>query len=209
MNKLVKDALILTVITLVAGVALGLVYEVTKDPIAIANENARQAAFKALFAEASFEDYADFDADAAKACADAVVPDEVPSNGYSSGDVDFNECVVAYDSSGTEIGKVFSVTSHKSYGGDVTVVVGINADGNLAGYSITQISDTPGLGMKAKEDKFSSQFKDIAADFLTVVKSGKGDGQIEAISGATITSKAVTNAVDCAIAYSKSIEGGQ
>lgn len=209
MGKLVKDALVLAVIALVAGVALGLVFEITKAPIAQANENIRQNAFKELFADAaSFEDY-DLDAAAAVAAADEAVPAAVPGNNYASGDVDFNEVVVALDGSGNEIGKIFSVTSHKGYGGDITVVVGIDAENNMVGYSITKIAETPGLGMKSTEEKFSSQFRNITKGFLEVVKSGKSDGQVEAISGATITSRAVTNAVNCVVAYSSAIDGGE
>ena len=66
MNKLVKDALVLTAIALIAGVCLGGVYEITKDPIAKAQESATQESYKAVFADAaSFEDLEGFDADAA------------------------------------------------------------------------------------------------------------------------------------------------
>ena len=56
MNKIVKDALILFAITLVAGVLLGFVYDITKDPIAAQNEKAKQEAYKEVMADAdSFE----------------------------------------------------------------------------------------------------------------------------------------------------------
>lgn len=56
MKKIVKDALVLFAITLVAGILLGVVYQITLDPIAKANENAKEKAYKAVLAEAdSFE----------------------------------------------------------------------------------------------------------------------------------------------------------
>ena len=62
MNKLVKDALVLTAITLIAGVCLGGVYEITKDPIAKAQESATQESYKAVFADAaSCEDLEGFE----------------------------------------------------------------------------------------------------------------------------------------------------
>ena len=115
MNKLVKDALVLTAITLIAGVCLGGVYEITKDPIAKAQESATQESYKAVFADAaSFEDLEGFDADAAtKIAADA---------GYT--DDDITNCVVAKDDAGQAIGYVITITSHAGYGGDITVLYG-------------------------------------------------------------------------------------
>lgn len=154
MNKLVKDALVLTAITLIAGVCLGGVYEITKDPIAKAQESATQESYKAVFADAaSFEDLEGFDADAAtKIAADA---------GYT--DDDITNCVVAKDDAGQAIGYVITITSHAGYGGDITFSMGVTNDGTLNGYSITDISETAGLGMKAKEDGFMSQFAGIPA----------------------------------------------
>ena len=75
MKQIVKDALILTAITLISGCLLGLVYEITKEPIAQAQYNALQEAYKAVFAEAdSFEDYADFNAGDYDSASYGVVP---------------------------------------------------------------------------------------------------------------------------------------
>jgi electron transport complex protein RnfG len=200
MNKLVKDALVLTAITVIAGVCLGAVYEVTKEPIAQAQEAATQAAYKEVFADAaSFADYDGFDADAAtKLVADA---------GYT--DDDIVNCVVAQDDAGSALGYVITVTSHAGYGGDITFSMGVTNDGVLNGYSITDISETAGLGMKSTEDAFMSQFQGITAQILEVTKTTKSsDAEIEAISGATITSKAVTYGVDAGLTYFNSISGG-
>ena len=81
MNKLVKDALVLTAITVIAGVCLGGVYEITKKPIADAQEAATQESYKAVFADAaSFADLDGFDAAAAtKIAADAgYTDDDIP-----------------------------------------------------------------------------------------------------------------------------------
>ena len=62
MNKIVKNTAILTIITLVAGALLGLVYEITKEPIAVAQENAKQEAYKVVIADAAaFSAYEDLD----------------------------------------------------------------------------------------------------------------------------------------------------
>ena len=192
--------MILTAITVIAGLLLGLVYEVTKSPIEKAENQALQDAYKAVFADADhFDDYEDFDAEEAA--------EVVASCGYPDNTID--SAVVAKDSSGEKLGYVLTITSHSGYGGDITFSVGIQNDGTLNGYSITSISETAGLGMKAKESTFSSQFENKKEDRYEVTKNeSKSDSEIEAISGATITSKAMTYGINAGLAYFESIEEG-
>lgn len=200
MNKLVKDALILTVITLIAGVCLGGVYEITKNPIAKAQEDATQAAYKEVFQEAaSFSDLEGFDSDTATAF--------VAKAGYTDDRID--NCVVAKNDAGDVLGYVVTVTSHAGYGGDITFSMGVTQEGVLNGYSVTAISETAGLGMKATEDAFMSQFQGIPAQKLEVTKTGKSaENEIDAISGATITSKAVTYGINAGLEFVSGLEGG-
>ena len=148
----------------------------------------------------SFEDYTGFDADAAAAA--------VTESGYTDNTIE--AAVAAKDASGTTLGYVITVTSHAGYGGDITFSVGIQNDGTLNGYSITSISETAGLGMNAKEEKFYSQFEGKNVEAYEVTKdTASSDSQIEAISGATITSRAMTNGVNAALYYVRTIsEGG-
>lgn len=82
-------------------------------------------------------------------------------------------------------------------------------DGTVNGYSITDISETPGLGMKAEEEDFYSQFENKTVDKFTVVKQKPAsDDQIEAITGSTITSKAMANGCNAAIYYFQNALGG-
>ena len=85
-------------------------------------------------------------------------------------------------------------TSGKGYGGEVGVMVGINVkDGTLMGVGVTTHAETPGMGAKAKTDpNFVSQFKDLTA--TEPIKVTADGGSINAISGATITSRAVSAA---------------
>lgn len=199
MSKILKNTAILTAITLVAGSLLGLVYEITKDPIAVAQENAKQNAYRAVLAEAeNFVEFDDFDADEAKAV--------VTEAGYTD---DVTEVVVAEDASGEAIGYVVSVTSHDGYGGDIALSVGILNDGTVKGIETLSIAETAGLGMKATEPAFKDQFKDKQVEKFTYTKSGEeGDDKIDALSGATITTNAVTNAVDSALVYFQNMLGG-
>ena len=101
---------------------------------------------------------------------------------------------------GETVGYVFT-TSAKGYGGDVAVMTGVNADGAVAGISILTINETPGLGMNAKKDAFKDQFKGKSGE-LAVNKDG---GEIVAITSATVTSRAVTKAVNEALSLYESV----
>ena len=108
----------------------------------------------------------------------------------------------AVDGSGNELGYVITSLSNDSYGGAVKLSVGLKEDGTITGIEFLEINDTPGLGLKAKEPAFKDQFTGKNAQSLSVTKSGNADDtQINAISGATITSSATTNAVNAALYY--------
>lgn len=202
MNKMIKNALILMAITLVAGLGLGVVYEITKAPIAAAQEKATQEAYKSVLSDASeFADYADFDAKEAAGI--------LENTGLSSDIID--AVVEAKDKSGEVIGYVITVTSKEGYGGDIRISTGIDTTGTVKGVSILSISETAGLGMKATEDEFQNQFKDKQVDSFAYTKSGaSADNEIDALSGATITTNAFTNDVNAALAYYTEVlaEGG-
>lgn len=199
MKKIVHDALILTAFTLVLGFLLGLVYEITKQPIADANAAAAQEAYKAVFADAdSFEALDGFDKNAAT--------EEVIAAGYEDS---IDDVQVAKDASGSEIGYVVTVTAKDGSQSTITFSVGIQNDGTVNGYSVTSISETPGLGMKVEDEDFYSQFQGKLVDTFSVVKNTPAaDNEIEAISGATISSRAVTNGVNAALTYFRSELGG-
>ena len=199
MKNSVKNILCLSIITLVAGFGLGYVYELTKEPILLMEEKQRMDAYKTVFAEAaSFSDELDI----------SSAPSALSASGISG--VDINSCVLALDASGNTVGYVINSTSHNGYGGDITVSTGIGADGVVKGIEMLSISETAGLGMKAKEPKFKDQFADKAVTQFSYTKTGaKSDFEIDAISGATITTKAVTDAVNAALAYFESLGGGQ
>jgi electron transport complex protein RnfG len=100
----------------------------------------------------------------------------------------------------TLVGYVFAVDS-KGYGGDMRVIVGITPDGEITGVKIGENNETPGLGSKAAEEPFISQFLNIKPEGpLKVVKKNKTtDEDIDAISGATTTTKAVVYSVQAAL----------
>lgn len=198
-KKIVHDALILTAITLVLGLILGIVYGITKDPIDKANADTARAAYQEVFKDAvSFEAY-EYDKDEAN----QIVAD----GGYKD---TIDDIQSALDDNGNTLGYVITVTAKDGSQGSITFSVGISNDGTVNGYSITDISETPGLGMKAEDEEFYSQFQNKAVDAFTVVKQApSADNEIEAITGSTITSKAMANGCNAAILYFQNkLQGG-
>ena len=189
-----KDILVPTatlfIICLIVSALLAGTNALTKQPIA---ENELKKSQEAMF---------------------AVCPDAVSFEGAKGIEA---EVYKALDEAGNVIGCAI-VTSAKGYGGDVSVMVGIALEGETAlgkvtGVEILSHSETPGLGANAANDSFLKEYKvDITASGFSVVKDGTGggDGRIDAITGATITSNAVTNAVNEALnIYMSLAEGGE
>lgn len=199
-KKIVHDALVLFAFTVVLGLVLGVVYNITKEPIEQVNYEKTQNAYKQVFADAeSFEEYADFDAAAAATL--------MAENGYSD---EIEAVNTALDANGNVLGYVMTVTAKDASQSTITFSVGIQNDGTVNGYSITSISETPGLGAKATEAEFYSQFEGKNVESFVVVKAEPAaDNEIEAISGSTITSKAMANGVNACITYFHNVlEGG-
>lgn len=190
-----KDAVILFAITLISGLVLGGVYQVTKEPIAQAEIAANNEAYKAVFAEAETFEEDEALTGAIAGCNEALA-------GMEYGSVEVEKVLKAVDGSGSQLGYVITSLSNDSYGGVVKLSVGLKEDGSVTGIEFLEISDTPGLGLKAKEPEFKDQYVGKSAPSLTVVKTrNAGDSEINSISGATITSSATTNAVNAALYY--------
>lgn len=108
---------------------------------------------------------------------------------------------------GSVMGYVF-VTSAKGYGGDISVMVGVLGDGTVAGVNILSINETAGLGMNAKNQSFLDQFLGKSGE-IGVAKNNPSDTEIQALTGATITSRAMATAVNTALSLYAEIGGGQ
>ena len=193
MKNMLKDALILFIITLISGAALGFVYDVTKEPIAKQEQLAKDAAYKEVFADAdTFEEIAmkpDLSPEDLTAC--------VTEQGY---DASVDSVASAFDAGGTQVGYVITVTTHEGYGGDIQFTMGVRNDGTLNGISILSIAETAGLGMKAGE-VLVPQFKEKQVEAFETAKTGAAaEHQIDAISGATITTDAFVNGVNAGLA---------
>ncbi len=198
MNTILKNTISITVITLVAGLALGVVQDITAGPIATQQEKSKEEAYKTVFEDAdTFEVYS----------ADDGLATALADNGFTAQTID--EIMVAQDSSGETLGYAFTVTDSEGYGGDIQFAMGVQNDGTLNGISILSISETAGLGMKANTDSFKDQFKNKKVEKFSYTKTGAtSDEQIDAISGATITTNAMTNGVNAGLCAFQYVEGG-
>lgn len=200
-NTIVKDALALFCITLVAGILLGFVYEITKDPIKKKEQESKQKAYQEVFKDAEYFEESETVTAAVAKSAD-ILSDTKAGSDFSG--ITIDEALEAYDSSDSLIGYVMNVTTGNGYGGEIKISLGIRVDGTVTGMEILSISETAGLGMKATESSFKNQFKDKNVDLFIYSKSGAtSENEIDALSGATITTKAVTGAVNAGIYFAK------
>ena len=203
MKEIIKNMCILFAITLVVGILLGLVNEITEEPIAEQEEKAKQEAYAAVFEDAESFEEIEYDADA---MAQYIADHE---EGVDSSVAGVVEVVAALDSSGETLGYVITIDSYKGYGGTIEFTVGVTVDGTCNGYSILDIDETVGLGAKAKTDTdWAAQFAGVTVEYFTYTKTGStSESEIDAISGATYTTKAMVYGINCALFASEYLNG--
>jgi electron transport complex protein RnfG len=173
---MVKPTISLLVICFVVALCLALVNNLTRDTIKQrAEKDAEEQRMQVLKEAKSFKELDDWK--------------DMDGSGL------IREAYAAYDGE-TLVGYVFGAYP-KGYGGEIKVTVGIGNDSKISGVVIGDNKETPGLGSKAADIKFTGQYtdKDIQKPFKVVKVPPEDDNDIQAISGATISSKAVTNAV--------------
>ena len=178
-------ALMLFLITFITALLLGFVNQVTAPQIAKNNEATRAAAMAEIIPDAEFVE---------------ANPSEVPAPDKNTPAI---QNIYEAQKDGETVGYCMEVLP-SGFGGTLTVVVGINLDGTVAGAKVTAHSETPGLGAKSQSDPtWIAQFAGMPADgSLAVTKDG---GSVVPITGSTITSRAVTLAVNTAANYVQSL----
>lgn len=211
MKTIIKNTVILFAITLVAGLGLGFVYNVTSDARAEQEEKTKLSAYESVMPGMKDFESVKLDGDCAKFIKNKVKENEKANNISTikpfNGTVD--EVVLAKDKDGNNLGYIVTVTDNEAYDGSLQMTVGVTEDGTVKGISFLSLSETPGLGMKADEDSFKAQFKDKKVNYFVYEKSGASENnEIQAISSATITSNAVTHGVNAAIYCVDYITGG-
>ncbi len=196
MKKILKDALVLFLITLIAGVALAAVYDITKDPIETAELAERAEAYRTVFADA-----ADFASDETVDAAVAEAATRLADAGMAP--VSVSDALYALDENGNRIGCVMTVNA-KGYGGTIQFTMGLTADKTISGISILSHSETAGLGALCTDESFYGQFAGKPAQALKVVKTGATEPEeVDAISGATVTTKGITDGVNAGIWFAE------
>ena len=192
-KKIIKDALALVAITVVAGVCLSFAHELTEPTIEAAEAEERTASYREVFPEA----------------ADFISPEEALSGATSIDGVTIGEALFAVDSGGNIIGCVISSTSANGYVGNVTLSVGVDLENTVTGMKVTSMSESPGFGSHCQDEDFQAQFKGVSGE-VTYVSDGKTQpNEIDMISGATFTTRAVTEAVNGALESARSLLGGE
>ncbi len=195
-GKIIRIVVSICLIAVIAGALLGAVYAITKKPIADTAEKKKQESFHAVMPSAA----------SYKEGQTADLSGALKEAGYDK--VTIESCTDALDPDGKVIGRIWIITTHEGYAGDIKMAVGVT-DGKVTGIEMLSIGETTGLGMEARDNPaFKEQYMDKAVEKFTVVKTeASSDDQIQAITGATITSKAVTGAVN-AVLYADRMQGG-
>jgi len=185
MREIVRPGIILFIITVVAGLCLGMVYQVTEGPIAEQKVAQTNASMQKLLSSAdNFEEL------------------EAETEGIES-------LAIGYEESGEKAGYVIGVAT-KGYGGTLELLVAVNTEGNVEGVDIVNHSETPGLGANAVNPSFLNQYTGTPGPFSVTKTGSAGDNDIQAITSATITSNAVTDGVNRALEFYKNeLKGGQ
>ena len=179
MRELFNLTVVLTIICSLAATALALVYNITKDPIAYQQRLKKLKAIKAVQPNYDNEPDQDF--------VDLKTDESAEGNG------DLTRFYIT-KKGGTPTGVVFMVSA-VGYGGTIDLMVGLNPHGTITGVQVLRHTETPGLGAKITEDKFIQQFtaKNVRDTNWALKKEG---GDIDQISGATISPQAVVKALN-------------
>lgn len=176
MREMIRMVVTLFVISLVCSAILGVVNAVTEDRIADIEAETRAAAMRDVLPDA--DSFAD-------------VSGELDEDFKTENAVTGIYAATAAD--GSDAGYAVMVAP-RGFGGEIVMIVGVNTEGVVTGVVITEMSETAGLGAKADDPSFLSQYVGKSGS-LTVVKGNAGENQISAITGATVTSRAVTDGV--------------
>lgn len=205
-TSLVHDIVIITIITLIAGLLLGVIHSITAGPIAAQEEKTRIKTQKAVFPAASSFKAVEGIAD------EEVLIEKVADTGLTKTEV----CAVdiAYDEAGDKLGYVVTSLNKEGYGGEIKIMTGIDTTGeelSINGIAFLTLAETAGMGMKADLPEFKDQFVDLVPgdDMIVYTKIGKSaPNEIDAISGSTITTSSVMKAANAALVAARYLEGG-
>lgn len=183
MREIIKLGLILFVITAIAAALLAFANEATSGVIAQVQEQENNKARQEVLTSAE----------------NFIPLEEGEFNKIVAENDKIKEIYVGKNSAGELVGYTLKTIS-SGYGGDIEIIIGISVDGKVAGMKVVSHSETPGLGANSTKPEFQNQFAGKSTSTnISVVKSAPKDSEIQAISGATVTSNAVSKGVNTVI----------
>ncbi len=208
-SSMVKDAIILCLITLILGAVLAGVYAVTKQPIEDAQTKANNEACAAVVADG--DTVQDSDADAVSAALTYLESHDLSGNEITGGDSLSNYVEISEVHATGNNGHVYLADATKGYGGSIGFALGVDAEGTITGISITSESETAGLGANCEnkewQDGFAGKVLPSNTSDEMYNKNEATDSQVQALSGATVTSRAITRAVKGILFYDETVRG--
>lgn len=193
-STILKDALALTIITVICSFALAFVFEITKNPIKAQEDAKKNAGYQIVYKEAK------------RLTTDEELVQLAAETDLSSLDDDFagvtiGDVVQALDDNDNLIGYIITSRT-RGYASSINVAVGYSLDKVVQGIELLEIGETPGFGMNADTPEFKSKFAGIKTDHFTVTKSGAAaDNEIDVVSSSTVTTDAVVRAVNGGLAF--------
>ena len=188
-STLINMVLVLTIIAVVSAAALAMINHATEGPISDAKKAKTEAAIKQVLPEfASLKDQ-------------KVMLD---------GDKDSTKCNLAYDAQDNMVGVAVESSTESGFNGHIGIMVGFDTEGNITGYNVLETTETPGLGSKAdqwfqKDGKGNVIGMNPESNNISVKKDG---GDVDAITAATISSRAFCDAINRAYKAFQIVKGG-
>lgn len=191
-----KDAMVLFVITLVAGFALGIVYDITQPVIEERALLQKKEAYQAVFTDAEvFANDEELDSKAETAAEDLFEPKGLVN-------ITLNEVLLAQDANGNTLGHVVSLSTEEGFAGTITISLGYSLDGTVQGLEFLALNETVGYGQNAAKPEFIEQFigKQVT-EFVSRKPATSSEYEVDALSGATITTNAVTDVINAGLLF--------
>ena len=184
-NDIIKPVAVLLAICIIIPLALSLTNKITKDKIAELDEK-----------------------NSSETMASLIKADKFTEEEFKDSETEFTYYFALKD--GNIIGYIFK-TAEKGYGGDVSVMTAVNSDGTVKSVAILDVSnETPGLGQNAAKESFYSQYEGKKSA-ISLLKNGadSAKNEVNAVTGATITSTAVNKAVNKALKQFESVKNNE
>lgn len=185
-STLLKDAVALFLITLISGLALSAVNEITRTPILQQRKAKAEKAYSVLFSDAEFAEL--------KGAADDAQLEDIDA---SFSKVKIDKVVKASDTSGNQLGYIVEVTTKEGYKPPMTLAIGYTTDQRLTGLEYIKFSENKNVG--TIQGEYTEQF--IGATASRFSFDGADGTKVDAVSGSTVSSKAILNAVNAGLGF--------